>query len=86
MALMWHPSDVPALHELAILRDRFMDGKSSLAKEIRLRSNSFGLTPAGLQQRRWLIVEDEIVESPDELAEQRRKAERRRQLEQLPES
>jgi hypothetical protein len=52
---MWHSQDVPALLELAILRDRFMDGKSSLANEIRLRSNSFGLTPAGRQQRRWLI-------------------------------
>jgi hypothetical protein len=78
MALMWHSQDVPALLELALLRDVY--GRSSLAKEVRLRSNSFGLTPYGRQQCRWLIMEDEIVESPDELAEQRRKAERHRSL------
>ncbi len=55
-----------------------MAGKVGLANEIRMRSDAFGLTPYGREQRRWLIVDE--VESPDELAEQRRKAKRRRAL------
>jgi hypothetical protein len=44
MALMWHSSMEPALVELAILRDRILlDGKASLAAEVRLRSASSGL-------------------------------------------
>ncbi|MDP9234982.1 MAG: hypothetical protein M3P01_10610, partial [Actinomycetota bacterium] len=54
-------------------------GKLSLANEIRLRSDSFGLTVKGREQLRWMIVVEE-VESPDELAEQRRRAKRRREL------
>ncbi len=77
VARMWDPSMVPALEELAILRDRFMDGKLSLANEIRLRSDSFGLTVKGREQLRWMIVDE--VESPDQLAEQRRKIQRRRE-------
>lgn len=37
--------------------------------KIRLRSNAFGLTPAGRQQLRWLIGEEE--EAPDRLPEER---------------
>ena len=44
---MWHPCDVPALIELAMLRDRLLDGKASVAAEVRLRSDAFGLLTAG---------------------------------------
>jgi hypothetical protein len=57
MATQWIEADVPALIELAILRDRLREGQISLAAEVRLRSDLFGLTPAGRQQRRWVITE-----------------------------
>ena len=53
MATQWSEGDVPALKELAMLRELLLDGKMSVAAEVRLRSDSFGLTPAGRQQRRW---------------------------------
>ena len=59
MATQWNEADVPALKELAILRDRLLDGKVSLAAEVRLRSDLFGLTPAGRQQRRWMITDED---------------------------
>jgi hypothetical protein len=78
MALMWHSKDEPALIELALLRDRFLDGKTGLAPEIRLRSNAFGLTPAGREQRRWLIVDEveQRADHPDELETKRKRRER----------
>jgi hypothetical protein len=36
-----------------------VDGQMSVAAEVRLRSDSFGLTPAGRQQRRWMITEED---------------------------
>jgi hypothetical protein len=66
-ALMWHSQDVPALEELAIIRDLLLaEAKQSVAREVAIRSNQFGLTPAGRQQRRWLIVDDaEPKPTPD---------------------
>ena len=59
MATQWNEGDVPALKELAMLRERFLDGQISVAAEVRLRSDQFGLTPAGRQGRRWMVsVED----------------------------
>jgi len=57
MATQWVDGDVPALLELAVLRERLLDGKISVASEIRLRTNEFGLSPAGRQSRRWMITE-----------------------------
>lgn len=59
MATQWTPGDVPALIELAILRERLLDGKISIAGEVRLRSDQFGLTPEGRQKRRWMITEED---------------------------
>jgi hypothetical protein len=59
MATQWAEGDVPALKELAMLREQLLDGKMSVAAEVRLRSDSFGLTPAGRQQRRWMITEED---------------------------
>jgi hypothetical protein len=59
MATQWTEGDVPALKELAMLRELLLDGKMSVAAEVRLRSDSFGLTPAGRQQRRWMITEED---------------------------
>ena len=60
MATQWAESDIPALLELAILRERLMDGKISVAPEVRLRSDLFGLTPAGRQSRRWMITDEDL--------------------------
>lgn len=70
MATQWTEQDVPALIELAHLRERLMDGKISVAAEVRLRSDLFGLTPAGRQQRRWIITHEDAVRAgvADELA------------------
>lgn len=80
-ALMWTKADFDALVGLAILWDKYLDGKTSLASEIRLREAEFGLSPAGRQQRRWLIVDEvEPEQAADQLAEQRRRTERRKEL------
>ena len=60
MATQWNEGDVPALKELAMLRERLMDGKISVAAEVRLRSDLFGLTPAGRQARRWMISDEDL--------------------------
>ncbi len=57
MASQWTEDDIPYLAELGILRERLLDGKISVAPEVRLRSNEFGLSPAGRQSRRWMITE-----------------------------
>jgi hypothetical protein len=50
-----------------------MDGKVSVAPEVRLRSEEFGLTPKGRQDRRWIITEEDAIRAgqADEVAEQR---------------
>ena len=60
MATQWNEGDVPALIELAILRQLLMNGQVSVAAEVRLRSDLFGLTPAGRQQRRWMITDEDL--------------------------
>jgi hypothetical protein len=37
-----------------------MDGKISIASEVRLRSDLFGLTPSGRQSRRWIISDEDL--------------------------
>ena len=60
MATQWNEGDVPALNELAMVRERLMDGQISVAAEVRLRSDQFGLTPAGRQHRRWMITDEDL--------------------------
>jgi hypothetical protein len=60
MATQWVEGDIPALQELAVLRERLMDGKISIAAEVRLRSDLFGLTPSGRQSRRWIISDEDL--------------------------
>jgi hypothetical protein len=37
-----------------------MNGQISVAAEVRLRSDLFGLTPGGPQQRRWMISDEDL--------------------------
>ncbi len=57
MATQWEEDDIPALIELAYLRDQFFDGSDKVASELRRRTMDFGLNPAGRQARRWMITE-----------------------------
>jgi hypothetical protein len=69
MATQWTSGDVPALLELAHLKERLADGKVSVASEVRLRSDHFGLTPKGRQERRWVITEEDAARAgTDEVA------------------
>ena len=80
MATQWLPGDVPALIELAILRERLLDGKVSVAPEVRLRSDQFGLTPKGRQERRWNVTEEDIERAGVEDEVAKRRKERRDRL------
>ncbi len=55
MATQWVDGDIPYLAELGILRERLLDGKISVASEVRLRSNEFGLSPAGRPGRARVV-------------------------------
>lgn len=83
MATQWTDGDVPALIELAMLRNYLMMGVAKLANEVRLRSDQFGLTPEGRQKRRWIITDEDALragtEAEDELAAKR--AQRRQRVE-----
>lgn len=84
VATMWTDQDIPGLLELAVLRDRLMDGKVSVAAEVRQRSEAFGLTPKGRQDRRWRLVHntaEEIPQADDELKQKR--SERKSRLKQV---
>lgn len=60
MAHEYLPADVPGLIILAKLVDRFHYGDTSLAAEIRLQRQCFGLTPLDRRRLQWEIerVED----------------------------
>jgi hypothetical protein len=63
MATQWLDGDAHALAELAFLKDRFTaDSRASMAGEIRLRSEQFGLTPAGRQKLRWRLADPPSVQ------------------------
>jgi hypothetical protein len=67
MATQWQPGDVPALIELAKLRQAMMKGEYKLASEVRQRSDKFGLTPRGRRDLRWIITEEDAERAGLEL-------------------
>jgi hypothetical protein len=78
MATQWLEGDAEALSILALVRQRFLEGDSrvAVARELRLLESNFGLTPAGRQQRRWIVTEEDAERAgyaTDEVAEVRRK-------------
>lgn len=48
-----YPGDLPGLRVIARLHDAFTNGDMTRATELRLWLDTYGLTPHGLQQRRW---------------------------------
>jgi hypothetical protein len=53
-AAHWTPDDLPALRQLARLYDQVERGEYQRAGELRLWSDTYGITPKGQQDRRWL--------------------------------
>lgn len=74
MAVMWHESDVHGLLELAILRDKLLEGVYQVASEVRMREADYGLTLAGRRALRWVIEgeEEQVPEAPKDLPAIRR--------------
>ena len=54
IAAHWTPADLPGLRQLIRLYDQVERGKYVRMGELRLWSDTFGLTPKGRQDRRWL--------------------------------
>lgn len=54
----WTKADLPALHVLAVLYDQVEGGDLRKASELRYWLDTFGLTPKGAQDRRWLPPAD----------------------------
>ena len=52
-ASFWQPSDLPALRVIASLYDRVERGEFVRSAELRMWSDSFGITPRGRQSLRW---------------------------------
>jgi len=68
MASQWDEGDVPALVELALLRQKMMGGDFRLAAAVEKRSDKFGLTPKGRRDLRWVITDQDKERAgvPDE--------------------
>ena len=68
MASQWNEGDVPALVELAMLRQKMMAGEFNLAGVVEKRSDKFGLTPKGRRDLRWVITDQDKERAgvPDE--------------------
>lgn len=62
MAAEFLPADVPGLVLLAKLVDKFNYGDASLASEIRLQRQCFGLTPLDRRRLQWEIERGEAAE------------------------
>lgn len=61
-AAHWTPDDVPGLRQLIRLYDQVERGEYTRHGEMRLMMDTYGITPKGQQDRRWLKPVD--VTSP----------------------
>lgn len=62
MASQWQDADVYGLAELALLREKMLDGELSVTAQVTAKADKFGLTPKGRKDLRWVIT-DEDAES-----------------------
>jgi hypothetical protein len=53
-AAHWTPGDLPSLRIVIRLYDAVLDGASAHAGELRLWMDTYGITPKGQQDRRWV--------------------------------
>lgn len=58
-AAHWTPDDLPALRQLIRLYDQVERGEFQRAGEVRLSMDTYGITPKGQQDRRWVRAEEE---------------------------
>ena len=64
MAAEYLDADIPALHRLAALIDQFWtEPKATLAAEIRLQQQAFGLTPLDRRRLEWSIEQVETAKT-----------------------
>lgn len=70
VAAHWTPLDLPGLRTLIKLYDQVERGEYQRATELRLGMDTYGITPKGQQDRRWVAPKAEA----DELDAHRRKA------------
>ena len=63
-AAHWTPDDLPALRQLIRLYDQVERSEFQRAGELRLQMDTYGITPKGQQDRRWVRPEsDEVAQS-----------------------
>ena len=66
-AAHWTPADLPALRQVIRLYDQVERGEYQRATELRLAMDTYGITPKGQQDRRWLPPADpDAAETPAE--------------------
>lgn len=53
-AAFWSPDDLPGLRQLVRLYDQVERGEFHRAGELRLQMDTYGITPKGQQDRRWI--------------------------------
>jgi hypothetical protein len=65
-ASYWEPADVPTLRLVIRLFDRVERGEATGVErsELRLWMDTYGITPKGRQDRRWLAPSDETQPPP----------------------
>src|SRR5439155_10503728 len=58
IAAHWTPADMPGLRQVIRLYDQVERGAFQRASELRLSMDTYGITPKGRQDRRWLAPPD----------------------------
>jgi hypothetical protein len=53
-AAHWTPEDLPGLLTVVLLYDQVQRGEFQRANELRLQMDTYGITPKGQQDRRWV--------------------------------
>jgi hypothetical protein len=59
-AAYWAPADLPGLSVLIRLYDQVVRGEFRRAAELRLWEDTYGITPKGQQQRRWVRPDGDV--------------------------
>ena len=68
-AAHWLPEDLPALRVLIGLYDRVERGERQRGGELRMWCDTFGITPKGQQDRRWVKPTAETQPAPQRQAD-----------------
>ncbi len=63
VAAHWTPTDLPGLRQLIRLYDQVERSEFQRATELRLGMDTYGITPKGQQDRRWVAPKTEAEEA-----------------------